>query len=94
LLPREATFSKEVSLVQDPDCCFLPALGQNGQFYFSFLYVKDSIGRVALRKDRLFFGKSYDLSPAVDCRKEVWRLNLRRLLAASGVMVGLFQWSR
>jgi hypothetical protein len=34
--------------------------------YLSFLYVKNSIGRVALSKYRLLFGKRFDLSAAVD----------------------------
>jgi hypothetical protein len=37
---------------------------------FPILYIKDSIGRVALNKDRLLFGKSYDLPTAVHGRKE------------------------
>jgi hypothetical protein len=40
------------------------------RFYLSFLYVKNSIGRVALNKDRLLFGKRCDLPTAVDGRKE------------------------
>ena len=46
----------------------LPALRHNGEFYLSFLYVKNSIGRVALNKDRLLFGKSCDLPTAVGRR--------------------------
>jgi hypothetical protein len=36
---------------------FLPALRQNGEFYFSCLYMRDSIGLIALNKDRLLLGK-------------------------------------
>jgi hypothetical protein len=69
-LPGKAPFSEEIALVQNADCGFLPALRHNGEFYLSFLYVKNSIGGVALSKDRLLFGKSYDLPTAVDGRKE------------------------
>src|ERR1700674_820671 len=69
-LPCKATFSEEVALVQNANCGFLPDLRHNGEFYLSFLSIKNSIGRVALSKDRLLFGKSFDLSTAVDGRKE------------------------
>src|SRR5690242_7670005 len=69
-LPCKATFSEEIALVQNAYCGFLPALRHNGEFYLSFLYVKNSIGRVALNKDRLLFGKRCDLPTAVDGRKE------------------------
>ena len=49
---------------------FLPGLRQNRESYLSFPYIKNGIGGVALSKDRLFFGKSFDLSTAVDGRKE------------------------
>ena len=69
-LPCKATFSEEIALVQNADCGFLPDLRHNGEFYLSFLYIKNSIGRVALSKDRLLLEKSFDLSTAVDGRKE------------------------
>src|ERR1035441_5304209 len=69
-LPCEATFSEEIALVQNACGGFFPALRHNGEFYFSFLYIKNSIGRVALNKDRLLLGKSFDLSTAVDGRKK------------------------
>src|SRR5439155_3764509 len=69
-VPCKATFSEEIALVQNAYCGFLPALRHNGEFYLSFLYIKNSIGRVALNKDRLLFGKRCDLPTAVDGRKE------------------------
>src|ERR1700693_5127406 len=68
-LPCEATFSEEITLVQNAYCGFLSVLRHNREFYLSVLDIKNSIRCVALRKDRLFFGKSYDLSTAVDGRK-------------------------
>src|SRR5580692_3324797 len=70
MLPCKATFSEEIALVQNAYCGFLPELRHNGEFYLSFLYIKNSIGRVALSKDCLLFGKNFDLSTAVDGRKE------------------------
>src|ERR1019366_3672577 len=69
-LPFKAPFSEEIALVQNPYCGFLPALRHNGESHLTFPYIKNSIGRVALSKDRLLFGKGYDLSTAVDGRKE------------------------
>jgi hypothetical protein len=69
-LPCRATFSEKIAPVQNAYCGFLPDLRHNGEFYLSFLYIKNSIGRVALSKDRLPFGKGLDLSTAVDGRKE------------------------
>jgi hypothetical protein len=42
----------------------------NCEFYLSFFYVKNSIGRIALSKDRLPLGKNFDLSTAVNGGKE------------------------
>jgi hypothetical protein len=75
-LPYKATLSEEIALVQNCHCGFLPALRHNGEFYLSFLYIKNSIGGVALSKDRLLFAKSYDLPPAVDERKECLGIEL------------------
>src|SRR5882724_6869674 len=69
-LPSKATFSKEIALVQNAYGGFLPSLRYNGEFYLSFLYIKNSVGRVALNKDWLLFGKSCDRPTAVDGRKE------------------------
>src|ERR1035441_10410857 len=66
----EATFSEEIALIQNAYCGFLPARGQNGEFYLSPLYVENRIGRVALSKDCLFFGSGRDCPAAVDGRKE------------------------
>ena len=68
--PGKAAFSKEVAFVQNAYRGFLPGLRYNGEPYLSFLDIKHSIGRVALSKNRLFFGKSRDLPTAVDGRKE------------------------
>jgi hypothetical protein len=75
-LTCKATFSEEIALVQNAYGGFLPDLRHNGEFYLSFLYIKNSIGRVALSKDRLLFGKSLDLSTAVDGRKEYLGIEL------------------
>ena len=70
-LPCKATFSEEIALVQNADCGFLPDFRHNGEFYLSLLYIKNSVGRIALSKDRLLFGKCFDLpTAAVDGRKE------------------------
>src|SRR5260370_6317237 len=61
-LPCKAIFADEIALVQNAYCGFLPDLRHNGEFYLSFLYIKNSIGRVALSKDRLLFEKSFALS--------------------------------
>src|ERR1700687_5781369 len=69
-LPCKATFSEEIALVQNAYCGFLPVRRHNCEFHLSFLNIKNSIGRVALSKDRLLFGKSCDLPTAVDGRKK------------------------
>jgi hypothetical protein len=61
---------KKSPFVQNANCGFLPDLRHNGEFYLSFLYVINSIGRVALSKYRLLLGKSLDLSTAVDGGEE------------------------
>jgi hypothetical protein len=45
-------------------------------FHLSFLYIKNSVGRVALSKDRLLFGKGFNLSAAADGRKECLGIKL------------------
>src|SRR6202158_6307542 len=79
-LPCEATFSEESALVQDAYCGFLSDLRDNCEYYLSFLYVKNSIGRVALSKNRLPFSKSCDCSAAVDGRKEYLGIELAEIL--------------
>jgi hypothetical protein len=69
-LPGKATFSEEIALIQNAYGGFLPGLRHNRESHLSFPYIKNGIGGVALSKDRLFFGKSFDLSTAVDGRKE------------------------
>src|ERR1022692_2846868 len=75
-LPSKATLSEEISLVQNADGGFLPDRRHNGEFYLPFLYVKNSIARVALSKDRLLLRKSFDLSTVVDGRKECLGIEL------------------
>src|SRR5580765_6944800 len=65
-LPCKATFSYESAIVQNADCGFLPILRHNGEFYLAFLYIKNSVRRVTLSKNRLLFGKSLDFPAAVD----------------------------
>jgi hypothetical protein len=79
-LPRKATFPEEIALVQNAYCGFLPDLRHNGEFYLSFLNIKNSIGRIALSKDRLLFGKSYDLPTTIDGRKEGLGIELAEFL--------------
>src|ERR1700687_4391777 len=79
-LPCKATFPEEISLVQDAYRGFLPALRHNGESYVSFLYIKNSVRRIALNKDRLLLGKSSDLSTAVDGRKECLRIEFAEFL--------------
>jgi hypothetical protein len=80
-LSCKATLSEEIALVQNAYCGFLPELRHNGEFYLSFLYIENSIGRIALSKDRLLFGKSLDLpAGAVDCRKECFGIELAEFL--------------
>jgi hypothetical protein len=45
-------------------------LRHNCEFYLPFLYIKNSIGRITLSKDRLLLGESLDLSTAVNGRKK------------------------
>jgi hypothetical protein len=59
-------------------------------FIFPSLYVKNSIGRVALSKDRLRFSKSFGLSAAVDGRKECLGIELAEFL---GRCHGFHDWS-
>ena len=53
-----------------PIVASFPSSDTTVSFIFPYLYVKNSVGGGALSKDRLLFGKGYDLSPAVDGRKE------------------------
>jgi len=82
-LPRKATFSEEIALVQNADCGFLPDLRHNGELYLSCLYIKNSIGRVALSKERLLFGKSFDLLPPLMVERNVLGSNWLSFLDAA-----------
>ena len=80
----EATFSEEIALLQNAYCGFLPALCKNGELYLPSLYVKNRIGRVALRKDCLLFvGAATIVLPPSMVERKVLRLNLLRFLAAA-----------
>jgi hypothetical protein len=88
--PVKTTFTEEIAHVQNADCRFLPIFRDNGEFYLRFLYAKNNVGRVALSKDHLLFGKRYDCRAAVDGCKECVVSNLRCFAAAAtGVMIGL-----
>src|SRR5579864_5034334 len=69
-LPSKAPFSEEITLVQNADCRFLSRLRHNRELYLSFQYVENSIGRVALSEDRLFFRERRDLPTTVNCREK------------------------
>src|SRR4030095_8509107 len=69
-LSCKATFAEEIALVQNADSGFLPTLRHDGESYFPFLNIKNSIGRVALDKDRLLLWENHDPPSAVDGRKE------------------------
>ena len=72
-----------------PMVASFPLVRHNGESYLSFLYIKNSIGRVALRKDRLFFAKSCDLPTAVDGRKECLGIEFAEFL---GRYYGCHDW--
>jgi hypothetical protein len=48
-LPCKANFSEEVGLVENACCGFLSPLRHNCESYLSFPYIKNGIGRVALK---------------------------------------------
>jgi hypothetical protein len=90
-LPGEATFPEESALVQNAYRGFLPDLRHDCEFYFSFLYIKNSIRRVALSKDRLLFGKASIFLPPLRVERNVLGSNLLIFLAgAMGVMMAPF----
>jgi hypothetical protein len=62
-----------------------PSPKKSPSFYLSFLYIKNSIGRVALSKNRLLFVKSYDLPTTVNGRKECLGIEFAEFL---GVRTG------
>src|SRR5271168_1607707 len=82
-LPRKAPFSEKIALVQNAYRGFLPDLRYNSEFHLSFLYIKNSIRRVALCKDHLLIGKSSDLPAAVNGRKECLRIEFTGCLGRS-----------
>ena len=82
-LPCKATFAEKITLVQNAYCGFLPDLRYNAEFYLSFLYVKDSIGRVALSKDRLLLGKAAIFLPPLMVERNVLVSNLMSFLDAA-----------
>jgi hypothetical protein len=66
---RQPSPKKSLSF-RNADCGFLPISETTVRFTFPSFYIKNSIGRVALSKDRLLFGKGFDLPTTVDGRKE------------------------
>ena len=79
-LPYKAALAEEIALVQNAYRGFLAGLRHNGESYLSFLYIKNSVGGVALNEDRLLLRKSSDLSTAVDGRKECIRIEFAEFL--------------
>src|SRR5450631_3409011 len=67
-----------------PIVASFPSSDTTVSFIFPYLYVKNSVRRVALSKDRLPFSKSFDLSAAVDGRKECLRIELLEFLGRYG----------
>jgi hypothetical protein len=68
----QATFAEETALIQNADCGFFADFRYNGEFYFSFLYIKTALDG-HLNKDRLLLGKkaAIFLPPSMVERK-VW----------------------
>jgi hypothetical protein len=63
-----------------PIVASLPISETTVSFTFPSFYIKNSIGRVALSKDRLLFGKGFDLPTTVDGRKECLGVKLDEFL--------------
>jgi hypothetical protein len=63
-----------------PIVASLPISETTVSFTFPSLYIKNSIGRVVLSKDRLLFGKGFDLPTTVDGRKECLGVKLDEFL--------------
>jgi|ERR1700722_12322781 len=76
----EATFSEEITLVQNAYGGFLPVTRRNCEFYRSRLDIKDRIGRVALSKDCLLPRKVRDCPATVDSRKKGLEVELAAFL--------------
>src|ERR1022692_1956765 len=74
---------KKSPLFRMPIVASFPICDTTVSFTFPSLYIKNSIGRVALNKDRLLLGKSFDLSTAVDGRKECLGIELDEFLGRS-----------
>jgi hypothetical protein len=85
-LPGKTAFAEEITLVQNADGGFLPGLRYNAEFDFSFRYVKDSIGRVALSKNRLLFGKASIFPPPSMIERNFLGSNLVSFLDAATKM--------
>ena len=78
--PSKATFSEEIALVQNAYRGFLPGLRHNGELYLSSLYIKNSVGRVALNKDLLSLEKRSDLPTAVNHREKCLGIKLAEIV--------------
>jgi hypothetical protein len=79
-LAGEAALPEESPSFRMPMVASVPNSRYNGEFYFSFLNIKDRIGRTALSEDRLFFGKRFNLSTVLEGRKEYLRIKLEEFL--------------
>jgi len=51
LLPRQASFAKEIAIPQNCDDCFLSLLGQDGELDLAFFDIENGVGRFALNKN-------------------------------------------
>src|ERR1700691_5751153 len=71
---------KKSPLFRMPIVASFPIRDTTVSFTFPSLYIKNSIGRIALSKDRLFSGKRFDLSTAVDGREEYLGIKLAESL--------------
>jgi hypothetical protein len=74
-------------LVQNAYGRFLPALRHNGESYLSLLYINNSIGQVALSKDRLLLRKAAIFLPPLMVERNLLVSNLGRFLAAAAGLV-------
>jgi len=72
----------------------LPGLRHDRESHLPGLNVKNSIGRVALDKDRLLFCESHDLPSAADGRKEFLGIEFAAFLGRCGIVRRLLRSPR
>ncbi len=63
-----------------PIVASFPLFDTTVSFTFPVCRIKNSIGRIALNKDRLLFGNGYDFPTAVEGRKECLGVEFAELL--------------